>query len=123
MSDQEKKQKKGKEAKGKGKGKGKGKSAKGGAAGGVSIAAHPQASHAVKSLKAWGGLIGFGLAAYMGSHAGAPLAVVGLRALAAGVAGYMVAWFCGVVAWRAIVGAEVRAHVEMRARAEQAQKQ
>jgi hypothetical protein len=114
MSDQKKK--KGKDA------KGKGKDAKG-TPGGVSIAAHPQASHAVRSLKAWGGLIGFGLGAYMSAHAGASLGLLGLRALAAGIAGYMVAWFCGVVAWRAIVSAEVRAHMDLRANAEQAQKQ
>jgi hypothetical protein len=97
--------------------KDKGKKA---AAGGVSIAAHPQASHGVRTLKAWGGLIGFGLGAYMSERAGVPIGLLGLRALTAGVAGYMVAWFCGVVAWRAIVSAEVRAHMELRARTEQA---
>jgi len=112
----EKKAKKEKQPKAKGKGKGKAKDA----AGGVSISAHPQASHAVRSLKAWGGLIGFGLGAYMSAHAGVSVGLLGLRALGAGVAGYMVAWFCAVVAWRAIVSAEVRAHMELRASADAA---
>ncbi|MGD0196456.1 MAG: hypothetical protein ABSC56_00925 [Solirubrobacteraceae bacterium] len=98
-------------AKGKEKSKGKDKQA----ADGPSIAAHPHAAHAVRSMKAWGGLIGFGLAAYMSAHAGVTLGVLGFRALLGGVAGYMVAWFCGVVAWRAIVAAEVRAHMESQA--------
>jgi hypothetical protein len=104
------KDKKGKDKKGKGKGKGTPASA-------ISIAGHPYAAGAVRSLKGWGGLIGFILAAFLSLRAGVPLTVVGLRAIVAGLAGYMVAWWCGVAAWRALVTAEARAMLENRARA------
>lgn len=115
MSDDEKQKKgKAKGSKGKaGKGKSKGKSAAD--SGGISLSTHPQASLAISTLKAWGGLIGFGLAAYLSLQAGVPLGQVGMRAIIAGVAGYMVAWACGVAAWRAIVTAEARAQLERRA--------
>jgi hypothetical protein len=49
------------------------------------------------------------LAAYLSLRAGVPLPVLAIRALLAGIAGYMVAWACGVAAWRAIIIAEARA--------------
>jgi hypothetical protein len=101
--------------------KGKDKKANKGA-GGLSLATHPHASRGVRSLKGWGGLLGFGLAAYESAHANVPLGLLGLRALGAGLAGYMIAWFCGVVAWRAIVAAEVRARLEMHAEGQQAKR-
>jgi hypothetical protein len=100
------KKEKGKKAKGKGKGQ---------PASAISIAGHPFAGPAVRSLKGWGGLIGFVLAAVLSLRAGVPLTVIGLRAIVAGIAGYMVAWWCGVAAWRAIVAAEAHAMIERRA--------
>ncbi|HUB77060.1 MAG TPA: hypothetical protein VL977_08380 [Solirubrobacteraceae bacterium] len=111
MSDKDKKAK-GKDPKGKAA---KGKEAKGkkddgeGARGAVSLAAHPRATVAIRSLKGWGGVVGFCLAAYLSAKAGAPLSILGMRAIVAGILGYMVAWCCGVAVWRAIVTAEVRA--------------
>jgi hypothetical protein len=99
-----------KDKKGKDKGKGKAASA-------ISIAGHPYAGSSVRSLKGWGGLIGFMLAAFLSARAGVPLTVLGMRAIVAGIVGYMVAWWCGVAAWRAIVAAEARAILEQRARA------
>jgi hypothetical protein len=99
--------KRAKEDKGKKKGKGAGD-----ASAGPSIAAHPRASYQVRRAKGWGGLIGFGLAAYVSYKAGVPTFDLGLRALIAGIVGYMLAWACAVTVWRHLVLAELRAVVE-----------
>jgi hypothetical protein len=98
-------------SKSKGKDNGKGKKGKGGAdaSAGPSIAAHPRASYQVRRAKGWGGLAGFGIAAYLSYKAGVPTVDLGLRALVAGIAGYMVAWACAVTVWRHLVMAELRA--------------
>lgn len=77
-----------------------------------SVAGHPRARAQVRRAKGWGGLAGFGIAAYLSLKAGVPYADAGLRALAAGVAGYMLAWACAVTVWRHLVMAELRAAVE-----------
>jgi hypothetical protein len=108
----EKKPAKAKESKAKadkGKSKGKGKSS-----GGLSVATHPRAHAAVRRAKGWGGLLGFGIAAYLSVRAGVPPEQVGLRALAAGAAGYMVAWGVSVTVWRHLLMAELRARYENR---------
>ncbi|MGH2890967.1 MAG: hypothetical protein ACRDNJ_15210 [Solirubrobacteraceae bacterium] len=104
-------------AKGKGKGKAKGDKAKKGKKGkgagaGLSVAGHPRAAAAVKRAKGFGGVGGFLLAAYFSYGAGVPPAQIGMRALAFGVAGYMLAWACSVTVWRHLVVAELRAAVE-----------
>lgn len=104
----DKKAKKDKGGKG-GKG-GKGKS--GGSSGGVSIASHPRARAAVRRAKGWGGLAGFGIAAYVAFSAGIPMPMVVLRAVAVGIAAYMVAWACAVTVWKYLVLAELRAMTE-----------
>ena len=83
-----------------------------GAADGPSVATHPRARSQVRRAKGWGGLAGFGLAAYLSLQAGVPFVEAGLRALAAGAAGYMVAWACAVTVWRHLVLAELRAAAE-----------
>jgi hypothetical protein len=77
-----------------------------------SVAGHPRARAQVRRAKGWGGLVGFGIAAYVSLNAGVPAADAGLRALAAGLAGYMLAWVCAVTVWRHLVMAELRAAVE-----------
>jgi hypothetical protein len=104
--------KKGKEDKPKGDKKKKDKKGKGGASAGLSVAAHPRAAAAVKRAKGFGGVGGFALAAYLSHKAGVPAAQVGARALAVGVAGYLVAWACSVTVWRHLVLAELRAALE-----------
>jgi hypothetical protein len=98
----------------KAKGKGKGKKGKGGAGtqGGPSVASHPRASYQVRRAKGWGGLAGFGVAAYLSYKAGVPTFDLGLRAIIAGMAGYMLAWACSVTVWRHLVLAELRAVAE-----------
>jgi hypothetical protein len=105
-----------KKAKGEDKKKKKGKGEKAAAAGNVvSVASHPVASAQIRSLKAWGGLIGFCAAALLSLKANVPMVSLGARSLAAGVGGYIVAWACAVTVWRALVVAEVRAQSERRA--------
>jgi hypothetical protein len=92
----------------------KGKKGKGeaDASAGPSVASHPRASYQVRRAKGWGGLAGFAIAAYLSYKAGVPTSALGLRALAAGMAGYMLAWACSVTVWRHLVLAELRAAVE-----------
>jgi len=90
----------------------KGKKGKGDASGGPSVAAHPRASYQVRRAKGWGGIVGFALAAYFSYKAGVPTFDLGLRALIAGIVGYMLAWMCAVTVWRHLVLAELRAAVE-----------
>jgi hypothetical protein len=94
-----------------GTGKKKAKDEKGQAAG-ASVANHPRARASVRRAKGWGGLIGFGIAAYLSFQAGVPAPAAGLRALGAGLAGYILAWACAVAVWRHLVVAEMRAAYE-----------
>jgi hypothetical protein len=93
----------------KGKGKGKGKAD---ASAGPSVAAHPRASYQVRRAKGWGGVAGFGIAAYLSHKAGVPLVDLGLRAIIAGMVGYLLAWACAVTVWRQLVLAELRTVAE-----------
>jgi len=100
--------------KGKNKTKG-GKQAKQGktsAADGISIAGHPRAAAQVRRAKGLGGIGFFAIAAYFSYKAGVPADQVALRAVAVGIAGYMLAWACSVTVWRHLVVAEIRAAVE-----------
>jgi hypothetical protein len=100
------KPKAGKGKKGKSKGKGKGDSA------GVSIATHPRAAAQVRRAKGWGGTAGFMIGGYLSYQAGVGLPMVILRAVAVGIASYMVVWFCALTIWRQMVLAELRAMSE-----------
>jgi hypothetical protein len=109
--------KKGKNAKGKnakdGKGK-KGTKGKGAPEFGErsSVSSHPRAAAHVRKAKGWGGLGGFALAAYMSYSAQVPPDQIVLRALAAGLVGYMLCWACAVTIWRHLVLAEMKALLE-----------
>lgn len=82
------------------------------ASAGPSVAAHPRASYQVRRAKGWGGVAGFGIAAYLSHKAGVPMVDLGLRAIIAGMVGYMLAWACAVTVWRQLVLAELRAVAE-----------
>ena len=90
---------------------GKKKNKKGGAdaAAGPSVANHPRASYQVRRAKGWGGIAGFAIAAYLSHKAGVPTVDIGLRAIVAGMVGYMLAWACAVTVWRHLLLAELRA--------------
>ena len=92
-----------------------GKKAKGkdAAAEGASIASHPRAQASIRRMKAWAGLAGFAIAAVLSLQASVPVVTVGLRALGAGVVGYMLAWWAGVLVWRQLILAEQKAAYEV----------
>jgi hypothetical protein len=96
----------------KGKGDKKGKKAKKSASEGLTIAGHPRAGAQVRAAKGWGGLIAFGVTAYLSLSAGLTPDQVGLRALAAGIGGYLVGWGCSVTIWRHLLIAELKALAE-----------
>lgn len=94
------------------KSKGSKKKGKGGSADGLSVAGHPRAAAAVRRCKGFGGIVCFLLTAYLSHKAEIPPDQVALRALAGGIAGYMLAWACSVTVWRQLVLAELRAALE-----------
>jgi hypothetical protein len=96
----------------------KAKPKKGGAKGGApapageplpSVAAHPRAGGQIARAKAWGGLGGFALTAYLSYGAGVPIPELLLRAIAGGIVGWLVLWGVAVTVWRHLVIAELRA--------------
>jgi hypothetical protein len=98
---------------GKGKAKGNKKAKKGkGAADGISVAGHPRAAAQVRRAKGFGGVTFFLITAYFSYRAQVPPDQVALRALIAGIGGYMLAWMCAVTVWRQLVLAELRAAIE-----------
>lgn len=93
----------------------KGKKGKGNddAAQGASIANHPRARASIRRAKGWAGLAGFAIAAYVSIGASVPMFQTGLRALGAGVIGYMLAWWFSVMVWRQLILAEQKAAYEL----------
>jgi hypothetical protein len=72
----------------------------------IRLSDHPRATRQIELARGWGGIGAFvlvGLVAYM---SGVPTASVGLRALIAGVVGYMACWFLAVMVWRHLAVAE-----------------
>src|SRR5579859_3896108 len=91
---------------------GKDKKGKAASSGGLSVASHPRAAASVRQIKGWGGLLAFGVTAYLSLSHGVAPDVAGLRALGAGIAGYIVSYGCAVAVWRQLMIAEVRARIE-----------
>ncbi len=86
----------------------------------VRISAHPRAQRAVARSKAFGGLIGFLIGLWLADRAGLPAWDAGVRALAGGIAGYVVMWLAAVQIWRQIIIGEYRAAEKRRAEHRQA---
>jgi hypothetical protein len=91
----------------------KGKKGKDAAQGGGSIAGHPRAKASIRRAKGWAGLAGFAIAAFVSIQASVPMFQTGLRALGAGIIGYMLAWWFGVLVWRQLIIAEQKAAYEI----------
>ena len=72
----------------------------------IRLNAHPRATRQIEGARGWGGIGCFALVALLGLASGVPAATVGLRALIAGVVGYMVCWFLAVMVWRHLAVAE-----------------
>jgi hypothetical protein len=89
----------------------KGKKGKG-SGDGISVAGHPHAAAQVRRAKGFGGVSFFLITAYFSFKAGVPADQVAVRALIAGVGGYLLAWMCAVTVWRHLVLAELRSAIE-----------
>jgi hypothetical protein len=79
----------------------------------VKVSAHPRARAQIRRAKAWGGLAGFFLVAFFSWRSGTDFTHLAVRALLAGVAGYVVTWTAAVYVWRQIAVAEVRQRARM----------
>jgi len=75
----------------------------------VRLAAHPRAQRSVGRAKAIGGVVGFVIGLWLGSKAGLPAWDTGVRALAGGIAGWLIVWVAAVQIWKQVILAEFRA--------------
>jgi len=78
----------------------------------IALTDDPRAAAGIRRAKCRGGLAAFGLTAAGCVLNGADAFDAGLRALGAGIVGYMLVWAVAVTVWRQIVRAEARATVE-----------
>ncbi|MCK9247686.1 MAG: hypothetical protein M0P31_01730 [Solirubrobacteraceae bacterium] len=76
---------------------------------GISVSAHPRMAAHVRHATAWGALLAFLLVGAASLGARIEPFEVGVRALAAGVVGWLVVWAAAVQIGRAVVRAEVSA--------------
>jgi hypothetical protein len=83
----------------------------------VRLAAHPRALRSIARAKAIGGVAGFLIGLWLGSRAGLPAWDTGARALAGGVAGWLLVWVAAVQIWKQHIIAEFRAAEKRRAAA------
>jgi hypothetical protein len=74
----------------------------------VKVSAHPKARRSIRAAKGWGGLAAFFFVAFLSWHNGTDFTHTAVRALLAGMAGYVVTWTAAVYVWRQIAVAEVR---------------
>ena len=79
----------------------------------ITLSAHPRAQRSIARSKAIGGVIGFVIGFWLGARAGLPAWDTGARALAGGVAGFVVVWIAAVQIWRQLAIAEYR-HAQQR---------
>jgi uncharacterized membrane protein YccC len=77
----------------------------------ISMRDHPRASDSIRRIKGLGALIGFVAVAAAAYLNGSSLDQVGVRALAGGLAGWMVAWAGAVAVWQQLLVGEARAAV------------
>ena len=80
----------------------------------ISVAQHPRATRSIRRSKAWAGLLALALVGLLSWRAGVPPFEVGVRALLAGIALYLVVWAAGVALWQRIVVQEAKAEAERR---------
>ena len=83
----------------------------------IRLSAHPRALRQIDLARGGGGVGAFALVAFLGYEAGVPTLSIGIRALLAGVVGYIVCWGAAVTVWRHLAVAEegaARAAAEQR---------
>ena len=74
----------------------------------VTLSEHPRAQRSIARAKAIGGVIGFVIGLWLGARAGLPSWDTGVRALAGGVAGWLLVWLAAVQIWKQLILAEYR---------------
>jgi hypothetical protein len=72
----------------------------------IRLSDHPRATRQIELARSWGGIGAFALVGLLALWSGVPAASAGLRALIAGVVGYVVCWFLAVTVWRHLAVAE-----------------
>ena len=85
----------------------------------VRLDAHPRAQRSIARAKAIGGVIGFLIGLWLGSRAGLPSWDTGVRALAGGIAGWLLVWVAAVQIWKQLIVGEFRAAERQREQARQ----
>ena len=88
----------------------------------VRLEAHPRAQRAIARAKAIGGVIGFLIGLWLGSRAGLPAWDTGVRALAGGIAGWLLVWVAAVQIWKQLIIGEYRAAEARRKQARETRK-
>ena len=83
---------------------------------GVSIANHPRARASVRRTRARVALATFCLVLLIAVNAGVPAEDAVLRALAAGIVGFLCTWAIGLALWKQLLMAELRTAYERRER-------
>ena len=78
------------------------------------LSEHPRARAGIRRSKGWAGLVAFLLIGLLSLQAELPATEAALRALAAGVAAYLLAWFVAVTVWRQLAMAELERARERR---------
>jgi hypothetical protein len=74
----------------------------------VKVSSHPKARSQIRRAKGYGGLGAFFLVVFLSWHNGTDFTHLAMRALLAGMAGYVVTWTAAVYVWRQMAVAEVR---------------
>jgi hypothetical protein len=72
----------------------------------IRLSDHPRAMRQIELARGWGGVGAFALVTFLGYEAGVPTLSIGIRALLAGVVGYIVCWGAAVTVWRHLAVAE-----------------
>jgi hypothetical protein len=83
----------------------------------VRLDAHPRAQRSIARAKAIGGVVGFVIGLWLGSRAGLPAWDTGIRALAGGIAGWLLVWVAAVQIWKQLIIGEYRAAEAQRSEA------
>jgi hypothetical protein len=75
----------------------------------VRLSAHPRAAASIRRVRAWCGLIGFGLVTILSLRSGMLLPDAVLRGLVGGIAAHFAGWFIAIKLWRHVALAELEA--------------
>src|SRR3954454_22765715 len=75
----------------------------------VRLSAHPRAMVSIRRVRAWCGLIGFGLVTILSLRSGLLLPDAVLRGLVGGAVAHFAGWFVAIKLWRHVALAELDA--------------